>query len=63
MRQSFCPIFFDYLDIGLCVFGMSYPLDIGRKLGVHKAFRGRPGGLLNVLYTFNLGPVSSGYVY
>ena len=36
------------------------PLDIGRKLNVHKIFRRRPGRLLNVLYTFNLSPVSRG---
>ena len=36
------------------------PLDIGRQLNVHKTFRRRPGGLLNVLCTFNLRPVSRG---
>ena len=38
-----------------------YPVDTGRKLNVHKTFRRRPGRLLNVLYTFNLRPVSTGY--
>ena len=38
----------------------SYPVDTGRKLNVHKTFRRRPRRLLNVLYTFNLRPVSTG---
>ena len=33
-------------------------MDTGRKLNVHKIFKRRPGRLLNVLYTFNLRPVS-----
>ena len=36
-----------------------YPADTGRKLNVHKTFRRRHGHLLNVLCTFNLGPVST----
>ena len=36
------------------------PVDIGRKLNVHKTFRRRPGRLLNVLCTFNLRPASTG---
>ena len=36
------------------------PADAGRKLNVHKTFRRRSGRLLNVLYTFNLRPVSAG---
>ena len=32
--------------------------DTGCKLNVHKAFRRRPGRLLNVLCTFSLRPVS-----
>ena len=36
------------------------PVDTGCKLNVHKMFRKRPGGLLNVLCTFNLRPVSTG---
>ena len=36
------------------------PVDTGRKLNVHKTFQRRPGRLLNVLCTFNLGPVSTG---
>ena len=35
-------------------------LRTGRKLNVHKTFRGRPGRLLNVLCAFNLRPVSKG---
>ena len=38
----------------------SDPVDIGRKLNVHKTFRRRPGRLLDVLYTFSLRPVSTG---
>ena len=36
------------------------PIDTGRKLNVHKTFRRCPGRLPNVLYTFNLRPVSTG---
>ena len=35
-------------------------VDTGRKLNVHKTFRGRPGRLLNVLCKFNLRSVSTG---
>ena len=35
------------------------PVDRERKLNVHKTFRRRHGHLLNVLCTFNLGPVST----
>ena len=38
------------------------PVDTWRKLNVHKTFRRRPGRLLNVVYTFNLRPVSTGSV-
>ena len=38
-----------------------YPVDTGRKLDVHKTFRRRPGRLLNVLCTFSLRVVSTGY--
>ena len=38
---------------------LSLPVDTGRKLNVHKTFRRRPGRLLNVLYLFNLRPVST----
>ena len=40
--------------------GHGVAIDTGRKLNVHKTFRRRPGRLLNVLCTFNLGPVSTG---
>ena len=40
-----------------------YPIDTRRKLNVHKTFRRRPRRLLNVLCTFNLRPVSKGYIY
>ena len=39
------------------------PVDTGRKLNVNKAFRRRPGRLLNVLCTFNLRPVSTGVAH
>ena len=39
------------------------PVDTGRKLNVHKTFRRRPGRILNVLCTFNLHPVSTGWDY
>ena len=32
-------------------------------LNVHKTFRRRPGRLLNVLCTFNLRPVSTGFAF
>ena len=35
------------------------PVDTGRKLNVHNAFRRRPGRLLDVLCTFNLCPASA----
>ena len=38
----------------------SNPVETGRKLKVQKTFRRRPGRFLNVLYTFNLRPVSAG---
>ena len=38
----------------------TFPVDTGRKLSVHKAFRRHPGRLRNVLCTFNLRPVSMG---
>ena len=38
-----------------------YPVDTGRTLDVHKTFRIRPGGLLNVLCTFSLRVESTGY--
>ena len=38
---------------------ITFPVDTGRKLNVHKTFRGRPGRLLNVICTFNLRPVST----
>ena len=36
------------------------PVDVGRKLNVHKMFRRRPGRLLNVLCTFDLHSVPTG---
>ena len=40
-----------------------FPVEIGRKLKVHKTFRSRPGRLLNILCTFNLRPVSTGLYF
>ena len=37
------------------------PLVTGRKLNVHNTFRRRPGRLLNVLCTFDLRSVSTGW--
>ena len=34
---------------------MKLPVDTGRKLNVHKTFKRRPGRLLSVICTFNLG--------
>ena len=36
------------------------PVDTEHKLNVHKTLIRRPGRLLNVSFTFNLGPVSTG---
>ena len=36
------------------------PADTGRNLNVRKTFRRRPGRVVNVLFTFNLRPVSMG---
>ena len=41
----------------------AFPVDTGRKLNVHKTFRRRPERLLNVLCTFNLRPVSTGFTF
>ena len=49
------PIFF--------VFRIHCPADTGRKLNVHKTLRRHPGRLLNVLCTFNLRFVSTGWLY
>ena len=38
-----------------------FPVDTGRRLNVDKTFRRRPERLLNVLCTFSLRPVSTGY--
>ena len=38
----------------------AFPVDTGHKLSAHKTFRRRPRLLLNVLYTFNLRPLSTG---
>ena len=42
--------------------GPNNPIDTGRKFNVHKTFRRRPGRLLNALCTFNLHPVSTGFI-
>ena len=43
-----------------CIQWVSFPVDTGRKLNIHKTLKRRPGHLLNVLRTFNLRPVSTG---
>ena len=40
----------------------NFSVDTGRKLNVHKTFRRRPGRFLNILCTFNLRPVSTGFL-
>ena len=37
-------------------------IETERKLNVHKTFRRRPGRLLSALCTFNLRPVSTGFM-
>ena len=54
----FISIFHKMSLISLC---NGFPVDTGRKLNIHKTFRRRPGRLLNVLCTSNLGPVSTGF--
>ena len=39
-----------------------YPVSVGRKLNIHKTFKRRPARLLNVLCTFSLYPVSTGWL-
>ena len=39
---------------------MIVPVDTGRKLNVHKTFRGRPARLMDILCTLGLRPVSAG---
>ena len=41
---------------------IAIPVDIGRKLNVHKTFMKTPGRLLDVLCPFNLRPVSTGII-
>ena len=41
---------------------IQFPVEAGRKLNVHKAFRRPPGCFLNVLCTFKLRPVSTGFM-
>ena len=49
-----CPLQFATID---------FSVDTGRKLNVHKRFRRGPGRLLNVLYAFNVRPVSTGLLF
>ena len=39
-----------------------FPVGTGRKLNIRKTLRRRPRRLLNVLCTFNLRPVSAGFL-
>ena len=69
LKSSFCSWIFPYLFWNFGLVGkqldnkakINFPVDTGRKLNVHKTFRNRPGRLLNVLCTFNLRPVSTGF--
>ena len=45
-----------------CFYYWLCTVDTRRKLNVHKTFRRRLGRLLNVLCTFNLRPMSTGWV-
>ena len=48
----------NHRDVCLC---NRFPVNTGRKLNVHKTFRRHPGHPLNVLCTFSLSPVSTGF--
>ena len=59
------PIFVLFVSTGVLFDGVfsllvSFPLDTGRKLNVHKTFRRGPGRFLNALCTLNLRSVSRG---
>ena len=54
----FVLLFFLYMS-----FLFVFPADARSKLNVHKTFRRRSGRLQNVLYTFNLCPVSTGLIF
>ena len=56
--QDFCKPLIDLIHHD--TFSATHFVDTGRKLNVHKTLRRLPGRLLNVLYTFNLRPVSTG---
>ena len=60
-RWNKCNIFRGLLFMFKGSFIYYYPLDLGRKLNVHKTFRRQPGHLLNVLCMFNLRLASRGY--
>ena len=60
IRQSTDPDDWRYMKTERYPADHTTPVDTGRKLNVHKAFRRRPGRLLNVLCTFNLRLVSTG---
>ena len=52
-----------YLDLSRITKIINCPVDTGCNLSVHKMFGRRPGRLLNVLRTFNLRPVSTGWSF
>ena len=54
---------YSYLKLTWRWYILSFPTDIGIELDVHKTFRRRAGRLLNVLCTFNLRPVSTGFAF
>ena len=49
-----------YIYMYIYILNICQPVDTGSKSNVHKTFRRHPRGLLNVLCTFNLRPVSTG---
>ena len=56
-KKNKIPHFFAHTSISRSHF----PVDTGRKVNIHKTFR-RRRRLLNVLCTFNLRPVSTGFL-
>ena len=61
--HRFNPVrYFLFVSAPTLIVCLSFPVDTGRKLNVHKTFRSRPERLLNVLYTFILRPVPTGFL-
>ena len=49
-----------FFDMSNYVYSESVPTDTGQKFNAHKTLRRPPRSLLDVLFTFNLRPVSAG---